>query len=316
MVAVLVFVLRSSGSSQTISKARLANASSVTNPLDQISSADIAVNVARLTNLYESPSVTNDADSINAKLAISQASVTVVAKPQIVSTDLKSIKDLQKYITKPGDSVSKIAAKFKVTSDTIRWSNGLSSDALAVGTTIYVVPGVNGIIYKVKPGDTPAKLATKFKADKDQIVAYNDAELRGLKVGSIIIIPNGTKQETVYAGSYFGGFSPSYNGNGYAYGFCTWYAASKVAVPGNWGNANTWDDLARISGWTVSSVPRVGAVAQTDGMSYLGHVGVVDAVSPDGKMIKYSDMNGLAGWGVVGYSDWVPASKFEHYIYR
>jgi len=34
-------------------------------------------------------------------------------------------------------------------------------------------------------------------------------------------------------------------------------------------------------------------------------------------MIKYSDMNGLAGWGRVGYSDdWVPASKFPHYIYR
>jgi hypothetical protein len=51
-------------------------------------------------------------------------------------------------------------------------------------------------------------------------------------------------------------------------------------------------------------------------MSYLGHVAVVEAVSEDGTMMKYSDMNGIAGWGRVGYSDWVPISFYQHYIYR
>jgi len=46
-------------------------------------------------------------------------------------------------------------------------------------------------------------------------------------------------------------------------------------------------------------------------------VGVVDEVSPDGTMIKYSDMNGLAGWGRVGQSGWVPVfSTFQNFIYR
>jgi surface antigen len=65
----------------------------------------------------------------------------------------------------------------------------------------------------------------------------------------------------------------------------------------------------------VSSTPRVGAIGQSDG-GYFGHVAYVEAVSDDGTMIKYSDMNGLAGFGRVGYSDWVSASKFPKYIYR
>jgi surface antigen len=88
-----------------------------------------------------------------------------------------------------------------------------------------------------------------------------------------------------------------------------------VAVPNNWGNANTWDNYAALSGWTVSSVPRAGAIAQSDA-GWEGHVAYVEAVSPDGTQMKYSDMNGLAGWGRVGYSDWVPANRFPHYIYH
>ncbi len=137
------------------------------------------------------------------------------------------------------------------------------------------------------------------------------------------MIPDGTKATAAYnvAGSRGGagvawGASPIYGYNGYDYGWCTWYAASKVAVPANWGNANTWDNYAARSGWTVSTTPVPGAVAQTDAGG-LGHVGVVEAVSADGTMYKYSDMNGLAGWGRVGYSDWVPIhSKFQKFIYR
>jgi surface antigen len=110
------------------------------------------------------------------------------------------------------------------------------------------------------------------------------------------------------------GFSPQYGNNGYVYGYCTYYVASRISVPKNWGNANTWDNYAQVSGWTVSSVPRVGAILQTD-TGWAGHVGIVDAVSDDGSMILATDMNGWAGFGRVG-SKWVPASTYPHYIYR
>jgi len=148
----------------------------------------------------------------------------------------------------------------------------------------------------------------------------NDAE-KGLTPGSYVWIPNvaapAAPSYVATAASFrVASFSPNYGFNGYDYGYCTYYVASRIPVPSNWGNANTWDNYARVTpGWAVSLTPSVGAVAQTDRGSE-GHVAVVEAVSADGSMIKYSDMNGLAGWGRVGYSDWTSASHFEHYIVR
>src|SRR5262249_15634300 len=149
-----------------------------------------------------------------------------------------------------------------------------------------VIPPVNGIVYTVKAGDTPASLATRYQTDPNQIITVNDAELGGLKPGEQILIPGG---RVAAARSpillTYGAFIATYGGNGYSYGYCTYYAASRVAVPTNWGNANTWDNYAILSGWHVSTVPVAGAIAQSDRMSYLGHVAYVEAVSPDHAMI-------------------------------
>lgn len=296
----------------------------VANPVDQLSSADIALTVARLNGLPETTAITNQAQSQAAEVSAATMSEHVAAKPQVVETTLKSRADIKRYTTQQGDTIASIAAKFGVSSDSIRWSNNLAGDGVPVGVSI-VIPPVNGIVYTVKTGDTAESLATRFNANRDQILAYNDGEIGGLQVGSQIIIPNGSQTTGATAmaaatasGTAFpwGGGAPVYGGyNGYDYGYCTWYAANRIPVPSNWGNANTWDNLARVSGWTVSGAPRVGAVAQTN-RGYYGHVAVVEAVSPDGTMIKYSDMNGLAGFNRVGQSGWVPISKFDNYIYR
>ena len=300
----------------------------VANPLDQLSSADIALTVARLNNLPETTAITNQADSQASELRSSLASNTVSNKPQVVQTALKSKADIKTYKTVDGDTITGIATKFNVTSDSIRWSNNLTGDAVTVGSAL-TIPPVNGIVHTVVAGDTADALATKYKANNDQIVAYNDAEINGLRPGDKIIVPNGTITPVVpltaramassagvgRTASYAFGSTALYGSNGYDYGYCTWYVANRIAVPSNWGNANTWDNLAPISGWTVSSVPRAGAIGQSNRGSE-GHVAVVEAVSEDGTMIKYSDMNGLAGFGRVGYSEWTSSAKFENYIYR
>jgi surface antigen len=119
------------------------------------------------------------------------------------------------------------------------------------------------------------------------------------------------------AASFPWGAGPIYGYNGYDYGYCTWYVATQIAVPSNWGNASSWSYYASLSGWHVSSTPTVGAIAQTPyAAGGLGHVAVVNAVSADGTQIQYRDMNGIAGWGRVGYSGWVSASRYPHYITR
>jgi len=325
LLLVVAFILANRSASQTVRAGTLnspiAAADSVVNPLDQLSSSQIALTAAQEAQLPELNAVRNQADSDSLNLRVVPNDSTSLAKPQIVTTSIKSKQDIKYYVVVAGDTVASLATKFGLSANSIRWSNSLTSNNLKVGTKI-VIPPVNGIVYTVKSGDTPTSLAAKFQADANQIIAYNDAEITGLKPGDVIIIPNGQQVPTVSSGFGFGSFtlvsfSANYGGNGYDYGYCTWYVASRVGVPNNWGNANTWDNYARITpGWTVSTVPRVGAIAQTDGMSYLGHVAYVEAVSPDGTMIQYSDMNGLRGWGRVGYSGWVPASTYQHYIYR
>lgn len=314
----------SAPANQAILSSAIATPGSATSPLDQVSSADIAANVATMSALPEAISVANQAASVNLELSAVPTTASIVSKPQVVATALKSRKDIKNYVAVAGDNVANIATKFNVTSESIKWSNNLSGNVVTVGQTLLIPPaGVSGIVYTVKAGDTPESLANKYKANKDEIIAYNDAEITGLKPGERIIIANGSITPTVTqavrstsAGFAFG-TSPIYgNNSAYAYGYCTWYVAGRVSVPSNWGNANTWDEGAALSGWTVSSIPRVGAIGQSD-RGAEGHVAVVEAVSADGTMIKYADMNGLAGWGREGRTaDFVSASKFEHYIYQ
>ncbi len=312
-----------SSNNKTVAASALNKSNIASDPLDQLSSADIAVNVARMTNLPEATAVTNQADSENAELAVSQASDSLVSKPQVVASAFKSNKDIQAYIVKAGETVATVAAKFHVTSDSIIWSNSLTGNALSAGQKLYVPP-VNGIVYVVHSGDTADSLATKFHTTKAKIIAYNDAEISGLHVGERIIVPDGKQSaapaSTGFGGGGFGaaawGSSPIYGYNGYDYGYCTWYVASQISVPANWGNASSWAYYAAQSGWNVSSAPSVGAIAQTPyAAGGEGHVAIVQAVSPDGQSVKISDMNGIAGWGMVG-TGWQPTSKYQNYISR
>ena len=326
LAIILVVVLHSHAtpSLKSLAARDAATSSAVANPLDQLSSADIAQTVAQLSGLPETTPITNQAQSHAADLAIASTHDSVVSKPQVVATALKSRADIQNYTAQAGDTVSSLAAKFGVTSDSIRWSNGLSGDSVTAGTAL-VIPPVNGIVYTVKAGDTPASLAARFDANQDQIIAYNDAEINGLAPGEQIIIPGATENGgttaaaiSASAGSIGGstfpwGSGPLYGFNGYDYGYCTWYVATQVAVPANWGNASTWAYYAALSGWNVSRTPTVGSIAQTaDAAGGEGHVAIVTGVNSDGS-ISIKDMNGLAGWGRVGTGT-VSASAFQNFI--
>lgn len=322
--AILLFVLQNPRTAATPALLNSATSAAAANPLDQVSSADIALTVARISSLPETTAITNQAQTQAADIAIAASNNDVVNKPQVVATALKSSADIQDYTVAPGDTVSSIATKFGVTSDSIRWSNSLSGENVSAGAKL-AIPPVNGIVYTIKPGDTADSLASQFRSNKDKIIAYNDAEIKGLTAGERIIIPDATKVapatassiSTATFGSSFpwGGNTPVYGYNGYDYGYCTWYVATQVAVPSNWGNASSWAYYAGMSGWNVSTAPVVGAIAQTGrAAGGQGHVAIVDAISPDGTQVQIRDMNGVAGFGRVGYSDWISASQYQHYI--
>jgi surface antigen len=323
LLSIAIFVLANRSASQTVRSSTvnsaIATTSSASTPLDQLSSAQIALQAAQLTGIAELTAVRNQADSEFALTSFIPNDATTLSKPQIVSTSLKSKQGIVHYVVKPGDTVDSVATKFNLTTGSITGSNNLPSTALKPGTTI-VLPPANGLVYQVKAGDTIAKIISKYGADRELTILVNDAE-NDVKPGEYIWIPN-VAQPTFAAAprsfSSFGAatsaFTPTFGYNGYDFGYCTWFVASVIAVPSNWGNANTWDDYARRTpGWAVLTSPRAGAIGQTDAGG-LGHVAIVTAVSPDGSQMQYKDMNGIAGWGRVGFSGWVSASHFPHYI--
>ncbi len=308
LAAVVFFVTGGFHANAAVTTGALSD-NAAANPVDGLTSFDIAANVARMADLPESNAVNNQAQSAQATVAVSASETSVVAKPQIVATALKSRDDIQTYTVQSGDTLASIAQKFSITTDSIRWSNSITGATVALGTKL-VIPPVNGLVYTVQAGDTLQSLAAKFSANSDQITESNDAEIAGIHVGEQVLIPNGqiiqaARSKSTSTFSILGGsFTPTYGSNGYDPGWCTYYAAAMAGVPSNWGNASTWAYFARLSGWTVSTTPVAGAVVQT---TRGNHVGIVDAVSADQTEIQYSDMNGLAGFNRVGHSkDYLP----------
>ncbi len=301
--------------------------------IDEVATAQVAKQIAQGANLLIADNVSNLADSLEARVEFAASTDAYLAKPQIVSTDARTRQDILDYVAKDGDTVSKLARQFGVTSDSIRWANGLASNAnvLSEGKELEIPP-VSGLIYEVKSGDTPTSLAEKYNANADQIVSFNDAELEGLEVGSRIVIPNGEKPAPATptyfsSGTSFasaGSITPVYGGNGYSYGYCTWHAANRRAaigrpIPRNLGNAVTWASIAAAGGLTVAEKPIAGAVLWHKNSAYIaggyGHVGFVESVDANG-VARVSDMNYTAGWNAVSYRTISVAEQSEYlFIY-
>jgi N-acetylmuramoyl-L-alanine amidase len=330
LIAVFAVVIHSTSSAQVVNQEVVSsvnssnNSNSQDNPLDELSSSQIAVQVANMTGIYEGTSVANLADSQSAAANVVPSDSQVISKPTIIATnDAKSRLDIVKYVTQPGDTLNSLAVKFGVTSNSISWSNSLSGNDLSTGLTLYIPP-INGIVYTVKSGDTATSLAQKYNADANQITSFNNAELTGLTPGEQVVIPSGSVQvasSNAYAGDYYGGssysfgYGPVYGYNGYDYGYCTWWVAEKraqagVPVPANLGDASTWYALAQASGIPTGGKPEVDSVIWFG--YYANHVGFVQSVNADGS-ITISEMNRI-GWDIADTRT-IPASEAASYKY-
>ena len=304
--------------------------------VDQLSEFYTTATVADDMNLATSNVIRTNYESISVIQDIGQTDTTTtnIVKPNLVDVSHLS-RGVVNYTVKEGESINSIAEKYNISTTQIRWSNGLKTDSISVGQTL-LVPTVPGIAYTVKDGDTVDKLAEKYKSDKSLIIALNDLEKDNtLSTGAVIILPNGELPETerpeytVANGSnskYRSGAATSSHysavyatGNRYAYGWCTWYAWQwrhdnlGDSMPSNMGNASSWARSAAGAGYTVARTPVAGAVFQTTGGSYYGHVGIVNSVNADGS-VTISDMNGIAGWGRVGTTT-ISAEQATRYNY-
>ncbi len=95
------------------------------------------------------------------------------------------------YVVREGDTIGAIAEMFKISTNTIRWANNLTSNTLKLGQELVILP-ISGVRHIVKSGDTLATIAKKYGADQSDVLAYNGLSVSAkLAVGDEIIIPDG-----------------------------------------------------------------------------------------------------------------------------
>ncbi len=101
-----------------------------------------------------------------------------------------------KYTVKAGDTLSGIGEYFNVSTNTIRWENGMNSNSnIKIGQTLDILP-VTGVRHTIQKGDTFAKIARTYDVEIEDITIYNNIDETKLIPGNKIIIPNGIKKET------------------------------------------------------------------------------------------------------------------------
>lgn len=293
------------------------------------SATDVATNYVITTTMYRAGQVTSTSGKLE--------------KPNI--TNIAVSRGVISHVVAEGESMEAIAAKYGVSTDEIRWSNGLKTTAVSAGTLLYV-PSAPGIVYTVKAGETAESIAAKYGSTAAEIIALNDLEVSGVSEGMRILIRGGTlpaierpeyiapvqRSNYTYVGSsatrrnvqviargfYDSRYAYPYPNPGVA-GQCTWYAwywratdpASLGELNHNGRNAGTWHRDYAYRG--VGREPRVGAVFQTSaGGNGLGHVGVVVGINNDGSIVV-REMN-YAGSYVVTEAT-IPAAYVGNYNY-
>lgn len=113
----------------------------------------------------------------------------------------ESVKPRDKIVihkVQKGETLSSIAEKYGISTDTIRWANDLKSvHDLSIGQELKILP-VTGVAHTVKKGETIYTIAKKYSANPQAIVDFPfndfiDPSAFTLAVDATVIVPDGAK---------------------------------------------------------------------------------------------------------------------------
>lgn len=103
------------------------------------------------------------------------------------------------YKVKPGDTLEKVAKKYGIDVQSIKWLNNLKNNTIKPGQ-ILQIPPISGVVHKVKSGETIYSIAKKYKVEAQNIInfpfnEFADPETFALRPGQIIYVPGGVIEE-------------------------------------------------------------------------------------------------------------------------
>ncbi|MFH1161711.1 MAG: M23 family metallopeptidase [Candidatus Jorgensenbacteria bacterium] len=106
---------------------------------------------------------------------------------------------LKRYKVQKGDTLSRIAARFGISLETLRQANPDVLPPLRVGTELLVLP-VSGMLYKVSAGDSLEMVAARYGVDPGAVRQYN-ADLQKIftEGRGTLVLPNARAPRAVSA---------------------------------------------------------------------------------------------------------------------
>lgn len=205
----------------------------------------------------------------------------------------------KEYMVQKGDTITTIASKFDMHAASILDRNGIAgenSEKLSPGQKL-IIPAKDTSNSK----DWLVKLNDKKEQDRQLAIQQENARLAQLaKQKKLAYASNrdiATRSSSSSRENSFGNYTISTgtgaSNNGYPYGYCTYYVATRRSVPSNLGNAGQWLYNAKSAGFSTGNNPIAGAIMVSN-ESWVGHVAYVESV--DGDSFTVSEMN-YAGFG-------------------
>ena len=94
------------------------------------------------------------------------------------------------YNVQPGDTLSGIGSKFKISTDALKYVNGLTDTSiLKVGQEI-TIPPISGLVHEVEEGDTLNSIAEEYDVAPQAVADFNYIlDTSALAVGTELVIP-------------------------------------------------------------------------------------------------------------------------------
>lgn len=138
--------------------------------------------------------IAQSGDSTAGFVVVDGASVLNSANP--LSTILPTRDGLLVYKVQKGDTLSKIAANFGISLNTIFWANKNLGNNIRPGQEIVILP-VSGVIHQVEEDDTLDSVAELYGVPREKILQYNKIAGGGLKIGASVVIPGAKPKKSL-----------------------------------------------------------------------------------------------------------------------
>lgn len=241
----------------------------------------VADTVDQFTPLIENDSTYVEklilASSISDGFATNSGTISTLVTAREDPAALAAIDNSKKTITYTvanGDTLSGLGMIFDVKIASIKYVNNIDNENFLKPGTKIKIPPKNYIV--------PQSLIAK-------------QEKARLAAASRNTVVRNSSSSRASGGAKSVNYKPGSKSNGYPYGWCTYFVATKRYVPSSWGNAKNWLNSARRAGYSTGGTPVPGSIMVTSESGY-GHVAYVESVN--GNSITVSEMN-YEGWGVA-----------------